>query len=230
MGLRFKLTGALLLLGLVPLAVTTAVLSHLNLERLRLSTKEHRLATAGVVVSEVRGLVRRSHAELATVGAALSDRALTIEQRFRVARAGLLGGSHVKAVAIYDRTGAHMDTLRVQSSDLAAARPASLSEALRGVARTEGFVQLKVKRTDKRVVVPVITAMYQGKDRNLFGYLWTTVDLSPLDAVVRSTSQNRFSKEVDRVFIIDDAFHVIAHAMAGRRYQDVRGKGIAAGI
>ena len=98
------------------------------------------------------------------------------------------------------------------------------------MARTEGFVHLKARRAGQRVVVPVITAMYQGKERNLFGYLWTAVDLSPLDAVVRSTSQNRFSMKVDRVFIIDDAFHVIAHAMTARRYQDVRGKGIAAGI
>ena len=230
-GLRPKLTLALLALGLVPLAVTTAVLSHLNLERLKLSSKEYRLAIADGVVNAVQGVLGGSKAELASLGAALSDDAVGIEQRFRVARANLLGGSHVKSVAIFDRAGVHQDTLRVGELASPAKAPATLSESLRGVARTEGVVQLKVLRSPGgKIYLPLITAMYQGKERRLFGYLWTTVDLAPLNAVVGRASQNRFSKAVDRVFLIDDAFHVIAHAVAARRYRDVRGKGIAAGI
>ena len=232
MGLRLKLTLTLLALGLVPLATTTGVLSYLNLERLKLSTKEYRLATADVVVNSVKEMLRASHAELAVLGAAVSDSQVSVDHRLQVARAHLLGGAHVKAVSIYDRAEVHVDTLRAGRAPAPLKAPASLSEALRGVARTEGQLHLEVQRSAARgeLLLPLLRPVYQGPQRSLYGYLWTAVSLEPLHAVVRSASQRRFGKQPDRVYIIDGSFRIIAHGLAAERFKSIRGHGIAGDI
>ena len=230
MGLRLKITLALLLLALVPLGVATAILVSITRDKLELSTKEYRLATAEVAVSAIQHQLERADAELATVGAALARQGATVDQRMADARAHLLGGRHVKLVAIYDPRGRRVDTLRVAQVATPAEPPAQLSEALRGVARTERGVHLTVARAGGAPYLPVLIPVYQGSQKVLYAYLWTAISLQPLSNLVSGVSARRFGKQVDRVFVVDHGFRVIAHGVPGRLWSESRGEGIARGI
>jgi class 3 adenylate cyclase len=232
MGLRTKITLALLALALVPLAVATGVLMSNTKRRLEHSTKEYRLAAAEVVVTEVRGKMAAAHAELAKVGAALALRGASVQDRERVARSQMLGGDFVRGVVLYSPAGQSVLTIRASDSPLLVPPPASLSRDLRGVARTEGLARLGLKRSQRRqqVVRPLIIPLYRGQEKTLYGYLWTAIGLGSLNETVKRVSQRRFGRKADRVYLLNDAFRVVAHADPRRLWTSMRGQGIAAGI
>jgi len=230
MGLRAKITLTLLALALIPLAITTGVVSYLNLDRLKLSTKEYRLATADVVVSEVGNLLDSARSELDTVGAALSLPSLSVEERITQANVALLGNNFVRMVGVYGPHGKRVETLRVKGTRDLKLMPDTLSEALRGVARTEGMAPLAVNM--EAGVLPAITPMFQGSgpDKKVYGYLWSAVDLKPLNAAVREASKRRFGKKGDRVFILDDRFKVVVHGVAEQVGKELKGEGVTVGL
>ena len=230
MGLRAKVTLALLVLALVPLAVTAGVVAYINLERLKLSTKEYRLATADVVVAEVGNLMDRGRSELETIAKALSQTSRPLPERLELAKVSLLGNSFVRRVGVYNPAGERVDSLRVKERSNPVEMPGSLSDALRGVSRTEGVAYLGTEITrGKAAHLPIIVPMFKGDDK-IYGYLWTAVSLEALGKAVGLVSQRRFGQKQDRVYILDDRLTVVVHAAPAELGQDMHGKGIAVGL
>ena len=229
MGLRSKITVALLALALIPLAITTGVVSYLNLDRLKLSTKEYRLATADVVSLRVGNLLDRAGSELETLGAALSKTSLPVEERLKQAEVVLLGNTFVREVGIFSPEGKRVDALRVKEFKPVVKMPDTLTEDLLGVARTEGLAPLAVE-LEAGAHLPVIVPMFRGKEQKIYGYLWSAIDLAPFNEAAKEVSKRRFGQKGDRVFILDDRFTAVIHGDARQLGKQFRGVGITAGL
>lgn len=227
-GLRGRLTLALLGLALVPLGVATAVLMRVNLVRLELSAREFRLAVSQDAVRDVSLAVEKASEELGVAGAALAERDADIEDRLRTVRAQLLGTRFVDRVALYDRAGQHVDTLEARGGPGRIQRPEEIPPALRARLADSPTVFGDVELSPAgRPVLPVTRALYAGPERSLYGYVWTAVDLEGVRRVLGDKSQQRFSGEEQRIFAIDDRFRVVLHGDRSRLLQPL-GEGAAA--
>ncbi len=223
---RFSLT--MLALALVPLVVTISILLHLNLARLRRSTKSYRLAVADAVAAKVRANLGQARAELAAVGSALARTALPLEQRIHLAQALVLGARLVDSVTVYDIQGQLVDTLYAKSKNVSAAPSGNLDEGTRGVARTEGIAYLATTKTKETVALPMVLPVYTKPGDRLYGYVGTRLDLEPLRRDVVEESKRRFEGVANRVWLVDQNLRIIAHADAGRLFSDVSAHGIFA--
>jgi len=229
--LRTKVTAALLALALVPLGIMTVVLVRVNLARLERTAKEYRMAVAGDAVRAVRGVVDRARTELQSVGAALADPAADVEERVRVARAHLLGARFVDVAALYDREGAHVDTLTARQAVDHAERPAVLDPELRERLLGDGVAYLPVVRSPGgRALLPILVPLRQGDAPRLWGFLWTAVDLATLSRDISETSRRRFTGDRERITVIDDQLRVVVHADPARILESLEGRGMAAGL
>lgn len=228
--LRARLSLALLALALVPLAVTTLVLVRVNLQRLRLSAKEYRLAVADDVGRLVRSTLRQADAELGALGAAFTQR-IPPEDRVRAVQSLLRGARLVHVVALYDRQGALVETFTAPQRPTPVRRPERLGDELRGAARTEGRVFLGTAAAkDGTLHLPMILPVYAGPERRLYGYVWTALALAPLDEEVARVSQRRFDGDRQRVYLVDQTLRVVAHADGARRGQPVARRGLFADL
>ena len=231
MGLRSKITLALLALALIPLAITTAVVSYLNLDRLKLSTKEYRLATADVVVSEVDNLLNRARSELELVGVALSQTSQPVADRFKQAGVALKNNTFAREIGIYGPDGVRVDSLRIKEDEPGPKMPDTLDQALRGVARTEKIAYLTVE-LGQGSHLPMIVPMYKGKgaEVSIYGYLWSAINLATFNEAASRVSKRRFGQKGDRVFILDDRFTMVVHGDHRQLGKQVKSVGITAGL
>ncbi len=235
MRLRGKLTLTLLALALVPLLVATWVLVRLNLSRLEMSAKEFRLAVADDAARLVRGTLTRARSELGAIGAALSQPEVPATARERAARNLLLGASAINAVALFDRDGRFVMSLRAEQAPPQPPQPETLGLSLRGVARTAGVAYLGVIRTKASSTaktpriphLPLVQPVFAGKERILYGYLWTSISLAPMGAELGRMSRRRFGRNPARIFLIDEHLRVIAHARPERIWAPLPRTGIA---
>ncbi len=181
MRLRSKLTLTLVVLALVPLATATWVLVRLNLGRLELSAKEFRLAVADDVARLVRSTVTQARSELGGLGAALSQPNISGVERERSARNLLLGANYVHGIALYDRRGKFVMALRSEQITDHLPHPTALDDSVRGIARTEGVALFGVTSSGAQSPhLPLVQPVYVGKQRTLYGYLWTSINLRPV--------------------------------------------------
>jgi len=227
--LRPKLTLALLGVALVPLGITTLILVDLNLERLRQSAKEYCLAVVDEALGSVQGMVTAADGELTAMGVALGQPGLPIEERVNVVRALLLSARHLRGVALYDRRGGYVDTIRdASASDLPAA-PAALPPEQVAAAGAQGNLRLPLLRgADGRVHLPLLAAIYTGEPRTLYGFLWAALDLAPVNAELARVTERRFGSIVEeRVFLFDAEQRIVAHPDPARVGSSIGGRGVA---
>ncbi len=214
--LRTRLTLTMLALALVPLAVTTTVLLHFNLPRLRRRTKAYRLAVADTIATKIRSDLRSAESELAAVGAALARPDLSTKTRVQLASAILLGARLVESVTIYDKEGHLVDRIETRTQQRADGKkglPGILDEGTRGVAKTEGIAYLGVIQGNRGVpLLPMIQPIFAGKSPSIFGYVGTALDLEPLRETILAESRRRFEGAADRIWIVDRNLAIIAHA------------------
>ena len=225
MKLRYKLSLALLVLGLAPLVVVTAVIVNGNVERLEGEAKQYRLATAEAATSQIWSVLDKAEAELKGIGAALST---GDDQGVATAKAMLLGADHVHAVAVYDPKGMHPDVLRAQNSADLPDPPASLDEEIRGIAREAKLAWMGTQLNErKRFYQPLVVPVMCGEPVEVCAYLWTAVPLDALGGHLAALSKRRFSERADRVFVIDHALRVVAHGLDERVGASLTGDGAA---
>ena len=122
-GLRARLTLALLGLGLLPLAVATVVLVRMNLDHLEESAREYRMAVASEVVQALENRLDRGLTEMRVASAALAERGVAAEDRVRSVRAQLLGSGSLDGLAVYGPDGAHIDSIVANAASVLSARP-----------------------------------------------------------------------------------------------------------
>ena len=230
--LRSKLTLWMLVLAIVPLAIATVEIVRRNTEPIELGAKEYRLAVADSVVRSVRELVSRATAELRAVGGVVGQATAPSDFRRMAAKGLVIGAKYVHEVAVYAKNGELAEVYRAEGHAPCKSRPTKLDEGVRGVAQTEKAATLGVVFPEGGgpPALPIVVPVYREDNAELYAFLWAQVDLAPLSQDVGGLSHDRFDKEVDRVFVIDDALRVIAHASPERLGQTVEGDGAVSGI
>jgi len=230
--LRARLTVALLAVALAPLAVATAVLMQVNLTSLEQSAKEYRMATADNAIRMVLAALDQAAVELRAIGAVLGQTAVPAAERQELARARLLAGRHVHRAALFGADGAHVFTMKAADEHDTLQRPDRLPGALLETARGKGLSYLDVARTPRgRWQLPFLVSVLRGTEAGgkaeLYGYLWSTIDLAPLADELERLSQRRFSRQSGRVFVVDHELRIIVHPDRARLGQSIAGRGIA---
>lgn len=227
--LRAKLTIAFLSLALVPLAVVTSVLAWLNMEQFEISAKEYRAAVADHAILDVRRVLEQARAELDGVGAALADEERSVAARYESARLQMAKASVIGVVALYDRAGAHVDTLAVEGAEREALPTSLTADQVTKARVDEGLVlpPALFEREGKSVaLMPLIRPVFQGADRRLFGYVMTPVDLAAVSASLKEMSERRFGLDPRRLFVIDPEARVVAHGVPETVGQSVASRGL----
>jgi class 3 adenylate cyclase len=228
--LRARITLALLALALVPLAVATLFLVRLNLDRLRTSAKEYRMAVAADVVRAARTTLDRARTELEEAAADLAAPEPSPDARLARVRTTLLGARFVDEVALYDRSGAHVETFSARDPSAGIRRPDELSPPDLAALARDGHLLGEVVVQDGRARVPLAIRVHQGPDKALWGYVRGWIDLQTLSREVSDASRARFSGKGDRVFVIDARYRVVAHDDPRLLLASVRDRGIAVGV
>ena len=232
-GLRGKITSALVVLSLVPLASVTAWLVWDNMQELEVQAQRYHLATADNVTVGVTAWMDRAVAQLRSVGATLSDKGRPVEQRMAAAE-GMVGADDlVNLVALYSADGRSVKTFRKPGSLPGVTAPAALDKGLRKVVAHEDTAPLRLYRTEEgTIVLPMLQAVYARSDqadgsarRVVYGYLWTALDLAELSALTDQISQRRFGRETGRVYILGGDFRIIASGHKQRLWSQVKGRG-----
>lgn len=230
-GLRTRLTLALLGLGLLPLAVTTVVLVRMNLGRLGESAREYRMAVASEVVQALENRLDRALTEMRIASAALAERGVAAEDRVRAIRAQLLGSGTLDGVAVYDADGGHLDTIAANAANALSARPERLPPDLATIARERGvaFGDVFVDEGG-HPRLPFVVPAFRGEERTLYAYLWTLLDLEPARLAIAEASARRFLGESDRVFVVDSRLRVVLHTDPGHLLKPLGERGRAFGL
>ncbi|MFT7622856.1 MAG: adenylate cyclase [Myxococcota bacterium] len=228
---RLRITVALLLLALIPLIVVTYLLIKQDAERLKLAAREYRVAAAEIAVEAVDARIEAARTELHTVAAVLADTENVPEDRIRLTRAHLLGARFLDRVAVYFTDGTLVD---VMSADEVGGPPvpSPLNEGVRGVAQSQQVAFLGVQNIDGRPWLPAVAVMRRvapdGKPQ-IYGYVWTAIDIAPLSETVAGISERRFGGRDDRVWMVDRSLRIIAHAQQAQLFQSIEKHGILSG-
>ena len=109
-GLRGKLSIALVSLALIPLVVVTMALVRVNVRSLEDSAKNYRLAVAHNAVNAVRGTLEMARSELLTARRILRQKGLDVSERMRLLRAALAGADVIQSIAIFSAKGQLADS------------------------------------------------------------------------------------------------------------------------
>lgn len=212
-GLRARLTFALLGLALLPLAVATVVLVRMNLGRLAESAREYRMAVASEVVQTLENRLDRALTEMGIASAALAERGVPSEDRVRAVRAQLLGSRVLDGIAVYAPDGTHVDSIVAGPAAALAARPETLPpDIVRAVAERGAAFGDVVLDDAGHPRLPVAVPAYRSGEQSVYAYLWTALDLEPARLAVAEASARRFLGETDRVFVVDANLRVVLHS------------------
>lgn len=231
MRLGSKLIAALLVTALVPLGIATWEIVRRSVDELEASAREYHLATADLALAAARELVDGAASELSSIGAALAQPDVSVDDRMRAARAQLLGATRVDVVAVYAPGGTLIDTMRAGGREATLPTPPTLPEEVLGAAKEEGRALLGVARgASGAPAVPLVVPVYRGQERSLYAFVWTAVDLAPLSEAVARLSERRFGGRPERVRILDAALRVLAASDHALWFAPAAGAGAAQGL
>ena len=213
LGLRSKLSFALVLLALIPLAVATVILVRINLWRLEISAKEYRLSVADSAILTARQMVSETRTELSTLGSILSRAGKSLEERKKLAQDWVKGTRFVHLGGVFNRSGRRALTLRADSAPKTLKPPDTLPGPVLARAMKDGVAFPLFKSTaGKPTYMPIVVPMYRSKPRKLYGFLWSGLELGLLRKSLVKLSRKRFARRSDCVFVVDRKFRVIVHA------------------
>ena len=233
MRLWHKITLALVLLALIPLAVATYTLVSRGADQLEVGAKNYHLAIADVALGVIRRTIDQAFVEAHTVGAALAQKGPSLDERMRAARAQLIGAKEVDNLSVYGPDGALIDTMRAprEGQDAQHDAPEQLPADLLKIARNEGQITMGiVRRSDDAPLLPLLAPIYRGDPPELYAYVYSELDLMPLSAAVGDLSARRFGERRDFVRLLDEQLRIIAADDAKQLWTSMAGTGAASGI
>lgn len=224
-----KITGALLALALIPLTIMTFFLAGYNEQELRQRALDYRLAVADDVNHSVLNLIDRAQSELLTVGHLLSNAELSPDVRVNMATASLGGSRYIEYVALYSADGRFIDGMSATRDTIFPKhRPVRLKTGLRNVIQTQKIATLATQSLPNNArYTPMLVPMYQKDSDVLYGFLWAPIMLQPLSQLVENMSARRFSKQKNRIYLVDEKLKIIAHADTTKLGVSIKGRGPA---
>ncbi|MCC6622423.1 MAG: HAMP domain-containing protein [Deltaproteobacteria bacterium] len=230
MRLWVKLALALVVAGTIPLVLAAGSIVQSDSERLAESARAYHLATAEVVLGEVRGLVARALAEMRAIGGTLGRIDEPADRREAAARAQLLGAELVDHLAIYDHTGVRLVLMRAGVEGAGAAGwapPERLTPEVRPGPDEAHRAWPVVTRPDGSLALPLVIPVLRA-DGAIYAWLLSDVTLAPLSTFVKQLSERHYGGD-GRVRLVDDRLQVLATGddTLGR---DLAGRPVASGL
>ncbi|HAA54925.1 MAG TPA: hypothetical protein DCE42_09215 [Myxococcales bacterium] len=223
-GLRGKLSIALVSLALIPLVVVTMALVRVNVRSLEDSAKNYRLAVAHNAVNAVRGTLEMARSELLTARRILRQKGLDVSERMRLLRAALAGADVIQSIAIFSAKGQLADSFVEKGKTPYIDAPKRLSKKVMKAALAQTVHYLKSQKGQKgQFAIPfVIPVRLEGG--RLFGFLWASIPIHFLHKKLKKLSALRFEKQSDRIFVIDSESHILSHGKSAMLGQKVHKK------
>lgn len=209
-GIRLRLIGVLILLTVIPLAVTGYFLARINEQSIKLQTKEYQLALSAQLSDVIHSMVDETCAELYEIEMTLSNRTLSADQAIQLSGYQIAASRRIDFVNIYDKGGAFLDSLLERGRSRPSYSPGSLDEAVRERLRARQCDTGRVICSDSRLFLPV--AVVWEADGRYQGYLWTAVDITFLSAQMNTIIRERFGSVIQAAYLVDEKFDTVAHS------------------
>jgi class 3 adenylate cyclase len=206
-----RLVAAAVVLAIVPVIAVGLLLIDINRDALRERGEEVLFAVTDDVVHEVGTALDDARAQLAGISGLLADSTISTELRIAAARA-MVAARGQGAVALYDDTGAKIDT--IVADGMSWRGNDSLIPELRERATQDGFALGPVEVIDEVSRVPLVVPI-KGEATRWFAV--TLVSLEPLAERLLSLARDRFAGRFDGIAVIDAGMRFIIHVDPERR-------------
>lgn len=206
MGIRIRLIITMILLTLIPLAVTGYFLAKINEDSIKTQTKEYQLALNEQLQEITYAIVDETCAELVEMQMLLNDSKLSTDHTVRLLGYKISASPRIDFVNIYDAKGAFVDSLLPEGERRPVSSPETLDLAFRQKLETQPCSMGDVIAHNGGLYLPICVLWQSGGQ--LQGYLWTTVDIVPLSQKLKSIIHDRFAA----VYLVDENFDIAAHS------------------
>ncbi len=208
--IRFRLIAVMILITLIPLAVTGYVLTKINEEAIKLQTKDFQLAFSAQLGETVNSMVDETCAELYEIEMLLNDQKLTADHTIQLVGYKISTSRRIDFVDIFDAGGPFVDSLLLKGSQRPPYSPASLKAETMRKLQSRSFMMNKVIAHSGNLFLPICIPWKTGK--KLQGYLWTTVDITPLSVRIKGIIRDRFGTIIHSAYLVDREFDMVAHS------------------
>lgn len=209
-GIRLRLIAAMILLTLIPLAVTGYFLAKINEESIKLQTKEYRLALSEQLTEITHTLVDETCAELTEIEMLLNDRQLSADHTIRLLGYKISTSGRIDFVNIYSASGAFVDSLLLKGKERPIFSPQVIAAPYREKIQLQRCMMDNVIAHDARLYLPICIPW--RADEQLQGYLWTAVDITPLSQRLNRIIHDRFASAIHSAYLLDENFDIVVHS------------------
>jgi class 3 adenylate cyclase len=209
-GIRFRLIAVMILLTIIPLTVTGYFLAKINEESIKTQTKEFQLALSEQLTEITHTIVDETRAELIEIEMLLNDFKLSPDQTIRLAGYKISTSGRFDFVNIYNADGAFSDSLLLEGRAQPVFSPKSLAIAIRRKLQSQYCITDDVFAHESRLLLPICIP-WKSKEE-LQGYLWTTVDITPLSQKLQRIIHDRFSSSIHSAYLVDENFELTVHS------------------
>ncbi|MGD2087445.1 MAG: adenylate/guanylate cyclase domain-containing protein [Candidatus Aminicenantes bacterium] len=209
-GIRLRLIITMILLTLIPLAVTGYFLAKINEESIKTQTKEYQLALNDQLKEITHTIVDETCAELVEMQMLLNDGKLSTDHTIRLVGYKLSTSQRIDFVNIYDAQGAFVDSLLLEGDQRPIFSPETLDHAFRQKIEPQHCCIGNAIAHNTGLYLP-ICVMWESQGQ-LQGYLWTAVDIAPLSQKLKRIIHDRFATMIHSAYLVDENFDMVAHS------------------
>ncbi len=209
-GIRLRLIITMILLTLIPLAVTGYFLAKINEESIKTQTKDYQLALNDQLKEITHTIVDVTCAELAEMQMLLNDGKLSADHTIQLVGYKISTSRQIDFVNIYGANGAFVDSLLLKGDRRPIYSPETLDQAFRRKIGERHCCIGNAIAHNTGLYLP-ICVMWELKGQ-LQGYLWTTVDIAPLSQKLKRIISDRFAAMIHSAYLVDENFDMVAHS------------------
>jgi adenylate cyclase len=209
-GIRIRLIITMILLTLIPLAVTGYFLAKINEDSIKTQTKEYQLALNEQLKEIANTIVDETCAELVEMQMLLNDSKLSPDHTIRLAGYKISTSRRIDFVNIYDAGGAFVDSLLLEGDQRPIFSPGTLDQAARQKTGAQHCSMGKVIAYNTGLYLPIYIQWKSGGQ--LQGYLWTAVDIASLSQKLKRIIHGRFASVIHSAYLVDENFDIVAHS------------------
>ena len=196
----------MILLTLIPLAVTGYFLAKINEDSIKAQAKEYQIALNEQLREITHTIIDETCAELVEVQMLLNDGRLTTDDTIRLVGYKISTSQRINFVNIYDAKGAFVDSLLIGTNQRPIFSPENLDHEFRRKTETQHCHPGNAIAHKTGLYLP-ICVIWESQGQ-LQGYLWTVVDIAPLSQKLKGIILDR----VHSAYLVDENFNIVAHS------------------
>jgi adenylate cyclase len=213
-GIRIRLIITMILLTLIPLAVTGYFLARINEESIKYQTKAYQLALNEQLKEITHAIVDETCAGLIEIQLLLNDGKLSTDHKIQLVGYKISTSRRIDFVNIYDAAGAFVDSLLLEENRRPIFSPDTLDYAFRQKLEAQHCCMGHVIAHSTGLYLPICVMWESGGQ--LQGYLWTAVDIKSLSQKLKQIIHDRFAGMIHSAYLVDENFDIVAHSQWGQ--------------